>query len=146
LLLTAAASVTNTTMEIDKNLNTFNLNSDNIKEVLVEFLENPDNVKPLLVNLIMGECTVGGCVKFSKDLHLLAKIVKNQNRVAHVACNYEPLVCQKFPQKFKRNSIATVYVTKDGVYAFSGEQTKEALLEYLSSDNHKKDEHLEPDM
>ena len=132
--------------EVDKQLDTFSLRSDNIHAVLKEFWDDPDKAKPILVNMVMGECTVGGCVKFSKDIHRVAKIVKGQNRVAHVACNSEPEVCSKFPHPHTRNGVSTVYVTKDGVYPFSAEQTEKDLLEYLSENNHKKEEPAEADM
>ena len=61
----------------------------NIKEVLTDFYTNPDKAKPLLVTKIMGECTVGVCNRFSKDLSIVANIVKNQFRVAHVDCGQE---------------------------------------------------------
>jgi len=53
------------------------------------FLDKPDDTKPLIINMVFGECTVGICAKYAKDIHLLAGIIKGQNRVAHVACNNE---------------------------------------------------------
>ena len=124
----------------------FELTNENWTQTLLEFVEKADTVKPLLINLVQGECTTGACVRFSKEYHQLAKIVKNQNRVAHVDCRGEDVVCRNVPKPKIRNSCSTIYMTKDAVYGYDGNQTKEALLDWLSADKFKDSEVLEEGM
>ena len=74
-------------------METYELTSDNFEDTIREFIDNPKDTKPLLITIVVGECTVGQCVKFSKDIYKLAAIVKKQNRVAHVACMNEDKLC-----------------------------------------------------
>jgi len=126
-------------------LNTMHLTEENFDDMLLEFLNKPKDTKPLLLTLVMGECTVGGCVNFSKDLHKLAGIVKAQNRVAHVACSNDGEICRKVPKPKARNGLATLYITKEAIYGFNGDQTMDAVLKFLSADNFMNDEVLEPE-
>jgi len=113
----------------------------------MEFLTKPDDTLPLVVNMVMGECTVGKCVSFAKDVNIVAGIVKRQNRIAHVDCGSD-MICNKIPKPdgYPKHNVATVYIHKTGVYGFTGDMTQQALLDYLSADKFKEEKALEPDM
>ena len=122
---------------------TFDLTNDNFKETMIEFIDKPETTLPLVINLVLGECTTGDCVRYAKEVHQFAKIVKTQNRVAHVDCRGEDRVCANVPKPKTRNNCATIYVTKDAIYGYDGDQTKEGLLNWMSAENFKESEHLE---
>ncbi len=54
----------------------FDLNIDNFNKVVTEILEKPKEALPIFIVMMMGECTVGACPKFMKDIHLVAEIAK----------------------------------------------------------------------
>ena len=54
----------------------FELNHENFDDVIDEILEKPKETLPLFIVMLMGECTVGKCPTFMKDVHLVADIVK----------------------------------------------------------------------
>ena len=101
----------------------------------MDFLEKPKDTKPLIVNMVTGECTVGGCPFYAKEINLFAGIVKGQFRVAHVACNEDSEVCMNMPKPEPKNNSATILVTSQAIYSYEGNQTKEGLLEFLSAEN-----------
>ena len=77
----ALIGLVNSEEEVDKSfieaqLDTFMLTEDNFDQTIMEFLDNPADTKPLLITLVTGECVTGVCVKFSKDIFKLAKVVK----------------------------------------------------------------------
>ena len=71
--------------------------------------------------------------------------MKGQNRVAHVSCSNDGDVCRKLPKTKARNSLSTLYITKDSVYGFTGPQTMDDVLNFLSAENFMNDEVLEED-
>ena len=66
------------------------------KNILDEFGKKKDSV-PIFIALIVGECSVGHCARFTRDLHLVSRKIKNQNRVAIVDCANNDLICRNLP-------------------------------------------------
>ena len=124
----------------------FDLNKDNFNEVVTELLEKPKETLPIFIAMMMGECTVGQCPKYMKDIHLVAEIVKRQARVAVVDCGGQDAICHRLPKPEEtKNSIGSIYLRSDKIYAYEGNQTKQGLLDFLSADNYKESTILEED-
>ena len=68
---------------------TFDLSDANFKDIMMEYWEKPDTTA-LFVNLITGECTLGKCVRYIKEVNQVSKIVKKQTRVALIDCSQDP--------------------------------------------------------
>lgn len=98
----------------------FDLSEENFNEVIQELLEKPKDTLPIFINMMMGECTVGQCSKFMKDLHIVADIVKRQNRVAIIDCGSRDSICHKIPKPQARSSTAAIYMRGGKIYEFEG--------------------------
>ena len=59
---------------------------------MMEYWEKPET-QAIFINLIIGECTLGACVKYIKEVNQVSKIVKKQTRVALVDCSQDPAIC-----------------------------------------------------
>ena len=93
----------------------------------------------------MGECTVGQCPKFMKDIHIVADIAKKQNRFSVVDCGSKDNICNRIPSPEVRSSIGAIYFRGGKIYEFDGNMTQEGLLDFLSADNYKESTVLEED-
>ena len=54
-------------------LATFDLNDANFEATLHEIMNNKDSL-PLFINMLVGECTLGKCPEWSRDIHRVARI------------------------------------------------------------------------
>ena len=123
----------------------FDLSEENFAEVIEELLEKPKEALPVFVTMMMGECTVGQCPKFMKDIHIVADIVKKQNRVSVIDCGSKDNVCNRLPKPEVRSSIGGIYMRDGKIYAFEGNMTQNGLLDFMSADNYKESTILEDD-
>ena len=102
---------------------TYDLNEENVMDMLREFYEKPKDTLPLMVNLVTGECTEGECPAFYKILNLASDIVKLQNRIAIVSCNGDREVCDILPKYKPINNIVSLYIRDNKIFGYDGEQT-----------------------
>ena len=113
---------------------TFDLNEENVMDVLREFYEKPKDTLPLMVNLVVGECTEGECPEFYKVLNLASDIVKLQNRIAIVSCGGDRDVCDILPKYKPINNIVSLYIRDNKIFGYEGEQTQDGILDLMSAD------------
>ena len=126
-------------------LATYDLNDENFESTMLDLLNKPKETLPLFINMLMGECTLGECPGWSRDLHKVARIAQRQNRIATVDCGNDGHVCASVPKPEVRNNAAAIYIRDGKIYGFDGAQNQAGLLEYFSSDNWKNSEVLEGD-
>jgi hypothetical protein len=46
------------------------------KNIISEFGKKKDSV-PIFIALIVGECSVGHCARFTRDLHIVSRKIRN---------------------------------------------------------------------